>query len=258
MKILSLLSGNGFVMYNKELAHSVSTNGAIIFGQLCSSYESFSSKQMLTIRDNKEYFFLTSEVLQRETALTYKQQLRATKDLEEAGYVETKMMGIPSKKFFHITNKIIEELISVVNPSSSIMEDLDSTIGNSPLSNDKRETLGIQKSLSNPEQKVSTIKKKNKKEESKNTEDILVNKEIVNNEVVINRLTNEYRIKGLSKDVCLRVVEEVNSNSGEIENFGGYLRTCLERTLYRSKVRNGEINPYQRMIERLNNSDLPY
>lgn len=56
MKLMSLLSGKGFVMFNKELAHEVSVNGAIIFGQLCSSYESFGSKKMLTVREGKEYF----------------------------------------------------------------------------------------------------------------------------------------------------------------------------------------------------------
>lgn len=48
-------------MFNKELAHEVSVNGAIIFGQLCSSYESFGSKKMLTVRDGKEYFYLIVE-----------------------------------------------------------------------------------------------------------------------------------------------------------------------------------------------------
>ncbi|WP_252196991.1 hypothetical protein [Bacillus toyonensis] len=72
MKLISVLSGNGFVMYNKALAHTVSVNGAIIFGQLCSSYESFGSKGMLTIKGGKEYFFLTSDTLEEETALSYK------------------------------------------------------------------------------------------------------------------------------------------------------------------------------------------
>ena len=44
-------------MYNKELAHTVSVNGAIIFGQLCSSYESFGSKGMLTVKDEKSISF---------------------------------------------------------------------------------------------------------------------------------------------------------------------------------------------------------
>ncbi|MFY0800940.1 hypothetical protein [Peribacillus frigoritolerans] len=70
MKLMLLLSGKGFVMLNKELAHEVSVNGAITFGQLCSSYESFGSKKMLTVRDGKEYFCLTSGVLEEETALS--------------------------------------------------------------------------------------------------------------------------------------------------------------------------------------------
>jgi len=104
MNLLSILGGNAFVMFNKEIAREVSVNGAIIFGQLCSSYESFGSKDMLTVREGKEYFFLTSDVIEEETALTYKQQLKAIKDLEEAGYIETVIMGTPAKKYFHITD----------------------------------------------------------------------------------------------------------------------------------------------------------
>jgi hypothetical protein len=54
-------------------------------------------------------------------------------------------------------------------------------------------------------------------------------------------LTNEFRIKGLSKQVCLRVVDEVN-NTSTVKNFGSYLRTCLENTLYKSKLKRGEID----------------
>ena len=117
MKLISVLSGNGFVMYNKELAHTVSVNGAIIFGQLCSSYESFGSKGMLTVKDEREYFFLTSDTLEEETALSYKQQLKAIKELEQAGYIKTRVMGV-SSKYFSITDKIVQELLSEVNPSS--------------------------------------------------------------------------------------------------------------------------------------------
>ncbi|MCK2005510.1 hypothetical protein MZM54_29580 [[Brevibacterium] frigoritolerans] len=56
MKLLSILGGNAFVMFNKELAHEVSVNGAIIFGQLCSSYESFGSKNMLSTYKGENYF----------------------------------------------------------------------------------------------------------------------------------------------------------------------------------------------------------
>ncbi|WP_241655946.1 hypothetical protein [Halobacillus litoralis] len=241
MRLLSLLSGNGFVMYNKELAHTVSTNGAIVFGQLCSSYESFKNKKMITVRDEKEYFFLTSEVLQEETALTYKQQLRAIKELEQAGYIDTKMMGVPSKKYFHITDKIIKELVSEVNPSSSKREDLNVSRVDADPSLAQRENLSMPKGNSKPDQKGSSIKKKNKKEQYKNKKDNLVNKEPVNNDEIIHKLTNEYRIKGLSNEVCLRVVKEVLDSKTDVENFGGYLRRCLDNTLYKSKLKKGEV-----------------
>ncbi|MFQ3546597.1 hypothetical protein Q7A53_21145 [Halobacillus rhizosphaerae] len=241
MRLLSLLSGNGFVMYNKELAHTVSTNGAIVFGQLCSSYESFRIKNMITIRDEKEYFYLTSEVLREETALTYKQQLRAIKELEQAGYIYTKMMGVPSKKYFHITDKIINELVSEVNASSSKREDLNVSRHEEPSSLDQRENLGMTKGNSKPGQKGSAIKKKNKKEQYKNIKSNFVNKGTVNNEEVIHKLTNEYRLKGLSKEVCLRVVKEVIDTKTDVENCGAYLRVCLENTLYKSKLKRGEV-----------------
>ena len=76
--------------------------------------------------------------------------------------------------------------------------------------------------------------------------DNIVNKESVNknendNDEIIYKLTNEYRLKGLSKEVCLRVLDEVKRNK-EIKNFGGYLRACLENTLYRSQMKKGEID----------------
>ncbi|WP_051314631.1 hypothetical protein [Alteribacter aurantiacus] len=173
MKLVSILSGKGFVMYNKELAHEVSVNGSIIFGQLCSSYESFDSKGMLTNKDGKKYFFLTAETLEEETALTYKQQLKATKELETAGYIQTRTMGMPSKKYFHITKKIEKVLIGI--PSSDKREDLDT---NSNPTNegqkvnaryDEKEYHALTKSNGMHEQKVTLkINNKNKKYKNKN------------------------------------------------------------------------------------------
>jgi hypothetical protein len=253
MKLISVLSGNGFVMYNKEMAHSVSVNGSIIFGQLCSSYESFGSKHMLTIRDNKEYFFLTADTLERETALTYKQQIKAVRELERSGYIETKIMGVPSKKYFHITDKIVHELL----PSSDKREDLEESKNiaeveqNVHSSYDKKEHLEYTNHTGKDNQKRSSIKKKNKKEQYKDNKLNIVNKDVpvnnIVNESVVNvvqetilNLTNEYRLKGLSKEVCLRVVEEAKQKE-DIHNFGAYLRTCLENTLYKSKLKKGEI-----------------
>jgi DNA-binding PadR family transcriptional regulator len=200
MKLISILSGNGFVMFNKELAHEVSVNGAIIFGQLCSSFESFDSKDMLTVRNGKDYFFLTSEVIEVETALTYKQQLRAIKDLEEAGYIETVIMGSPAKKYFHVTNKIIEQLIPKEEVNSDKKEDLEDEENQinqeleqstDDFSYDKRETQAFKKDQSLPVQKLPAYKKNKEKEKSKNK------KELIDNYQGITKLLNcdEFRIE---------------------------------------------------------------
>ncbi|PFD55841.1 hypothetical protein [Bacillus thuringiensis] len=216
MKLISVLSGNGFVMYNKELAHTVSVNGAIIFGQLCSSYESFSSKGMLAIKDEKEYFFLTSDTLEEETALSYKQQLKAIKELEQAGYIETKVMGVPSKKYFCITDKIVQEVLSEVNPCSDKREDLDVSTnpeiaqqeGSSSL--DQRETLALPKGNGKPVQKGSTIKKKNKKEQDKNNKDnIFVNN---NADAQVNNSTLYMNKMSLFKQNTLEAVHKYQSD----------------------------------------------
>ncbi len=215
MKLISVLSGNGFVMYNKALAHTVSVNGAIIFGQLCSSYESFGSKGMLTVKEGKEYFFLTSETLEEETALSYKQQLKAIKELEQAGYIETKVMGVPSKKYFSITDKIVHELLSEVNPSSDKREDLDVSTNpetvqqESESSLSKRETLALPKGNGKPVQKGSTIKKKNKKEQDKNNKDNI----IVNNsaDAQVNNSTLNMNKMSLFKQNTLEAVHKYQS-----------------------------------------------
>ncbi|MCD4646686.1 hypothetical protein AR454_06610 [Bacillus mycoides] len=215
MKLISVLSGNGFVMYNKDLAHTVSVNGAIIFGQLCSSYESFGSKGMLTVKEGKEYFFLTSDTLEEETALSYKQQLKAIKELEQAGYVETKVMGVPSKQYFCITDKIVQELLSEVNPSSDKREDLDVPTSpeavqpKSESSLSERETLALPKGNGKPVQKGSTIKKKNKKEQDKNNKDNI----IVNNsaDAQVNNSTLNMNKMSLFKQNTLEAVHKYQS-----------------------------------------------
>lgn len=69
----------------------------------------------------------------------------------------------------------------------------------------------------------------------------IVNKDVNNNQVIIDKLVLEYMNQGLSKDVCLMVVNEVLNSDEEIKNFGGYLRGALENTLYKSKMKRGLI-----------------
>ena len=84
-----------------------------------------------------------------------------------------------------------------------------------------------------------------------------VNKNPVNKDDIINELILEYMKKGLNKSLCLKVVDEARSKVG-IENFGAYLRSCLEKTLYRVKVKTGEIDPSEKMKEMYEKAGMFY
>ncbi|MEK4009954.1 hypothetical protein [Peribacillus sp. FSL M8-0224] len=202
--------------------------------------------------------------MEEETALSYRQQLKAIKDLEDAGYIESVIMGSPSKKYFHITDKIVQHLLPKVVVSSDKRADLNEenvqgTLAQKQsedfLSYDKCVTLAITKEQSKPVQKLPAYKKKNKKEQNNYFNNYFVNKESVNNDEMINKLISEYRLKGLSKEVCYRVLKEVEANP-DIDKFGTYFRTCLENTLYKSQLKHGQIDPYEIFEGRLNNSNV--
>ncbi|WP_019157267.1 hypothetical protein [Robertmurraya massiliosenegalensis] len=182
MNLLSILGGNAFVMFNKDIAREVSVNASIIFGQLCSSYESFKNKEMITNKNGKEYFYLTSETIEEETALTYKQQLKAIKDLEEAGYIETLIMGQPARKYFHITDKIFEQFQVSSDKKEDLKKENKEEKTDEPLETqgkgifdensryDKREIQGFPKEQGKPFHLGMAYKNINKKEIYKNNE----------------------------------------------------------------------------------------
>lgn len=265
MNLLSILGGNAFVMFNKEVAREVSVNGAIIFGQLCGGYESFGSKDMLTIRDGKEFFYLTSEVIEEETALSYKQQVKAIKDLEEAGYIESVIMGTPARKYFHITNKILKLYLPKENSDSDKKEELneeqepENIVKERPAvfsSYDQRENLASNKGQDKPNQKRQAYKNINEKEQFKNKKNNFVNKE-GNNQDIINSLVLEFMDKGLSKSVCFRVLDEIG-NKDDIWNFELYFRSRLQNTLYRSNVKHGRINPIEKIKKNAESSGISF
>ncbi|MFZ7823883.1 hypothetical protein ACO1DI_12455 [Priestia sp. 40] len=266
MNLMKLLSGDGFVMYNREIAHEVSVNGSIIFGQLCSSYSYFENRDELTNIDGKNHFYITSEKLTEYTALSYKQQAKAIKELERAGYIETKLKGLPAVKYFHIViDKLVNNLMNElqdkndeVKPSIAERENLNiSTISEDETSAtidmtsfDKREELDMPKGEDQPVQKVTEIINTNKTSKIKD-KDIVNKKKAVNNQStnsikisqdeIIHKLCSEFMSKGMNKSLCLRVVEEAKKKKN-VDNFGAYLRTCLQNTLYKSQLKNGQLD----------------
>lgn len=171
MNLMSMLSGNGFIMCNKDLAREVSLNASIIFGQLCSSHESFRQKGMLTVHEGKEYFFLVSEKIQEETTLSYKLQAKAIKELQTAGYLEVMKKGIPAKNFYHITDKVYDRILEGKSSSAQKEEliksthEVDKSSENVDMTSiDHRETLEVTNGPDSNVPEGTYINKKKEKE----------------------------------------------------------------------------------------------
>ncbi|TGA99026.1 hypothetical protein E4665_06825 [Sporolactobacillus shoreae] len=247
MNLMSVISGKGFVMFNKEIARSVSVNGAIIFGQLCSSYESFEKKNMLTNKDGKEYFFLTSESIEEETGLTYRQQHKAIKELEEAKYLETKLMGVPAKKYFCITDKIFNDLHLTEGKASSdkkskLNESKDERDSTNCSSIDKKSKQEMTKCITKIGQKGPTIKKKKEKEQYKENKELLVNKR----DEIVNKLWKHFSFEGMNKELFFRVLTQIESQEAEgnrIDDFERYFSAALHTALNRADIKRGLKEP---------------
>lgn len=70
---------------------------------------------------------------------------------------------------------------------------------------------------------------------------IVNNNLLTNNEETINRLIKEFMLKGLTKKLCFRVLNEVKLVKN-IKNFSAYFRKCLENTLFKSNVKRDLMN----------------
>ncbi|WP_347941346.1 hypothetical protein AAEY33_03890 [Peribacillus simplex] len=278
MKLLSILGGNAFVMFNKELAHEVSVNGAIIFGQLCSSYESFGSKNMLSTYKGENYFYLTSETIQEETALSYKQQVKAIKDLEEAGYIKTVIMGSPARKYFHITNKIMEQFKDVSSDKreklnkENIQETIDLGAAEDKFRIDKREEQACTKGQTKPLPFSQAYKDINKKEQDKE-----INYNFNCNYKVPLRpepfralLTNscnefytKFSVGRYSKKQWNTLIEKFVNDTIESERYinvsehkiKGFAYKCLERIIDHNDYKHSEeFSDYQEVMRELNSN----
>lgn len=99
-----LLSSTAYLVVNKQLARQVGLKAVVLLADLISKENYFIENQ--TIKDG--WFFNTSKNIERDTTLTNYQQKKAIKKLEEIGFIETSLKGMPATLHF----KILENKIS--------------------------------------------------------------------------------------------------------------------------------------------------
>jgi hypothetical protein len=98
MLIKQLFSQNAHWQINKDFARVYGLEAAILISDLVDKWIYF---------ECNEWFFNTSENIERDTTLSYHKQKEALKILVSNGFIETSLQGIPAKLHF----KIIESKI---------------------------------------------------------------------------------------------------------------------------------------------------
>jgi len=99
-----LLSSTAYLVVNKQLARQVGLKAVVLLADLISKENYFIIKG--TIKEG--WFFNTSKNIELDTTLTNYQQKKAIKKLEEIGFIETSLKGMPATLHF----KILENKIS--------------------------------------------------------------------------------------------------------------------------------------------------
>lgn len=109
MHLFDLLRSDGSIVVNKRLAHMIGLNEALIYSELISMHQYWEQRGQLL---DGEWFFCTIENLENNTTLKRGKQDRAISSLIKLGLIESDRKGIPAKRYFKITNKIFEILLS--------------------------------------------------------------------------------------------------------------------------------------------------
>lgn len=106
MSILYLLASSNFITVNKTLMKVVGLEASVLLGELASEYAYWEEQGIL----EDGFFYSTIENLEERTTLSVYKQQQAIQKLKELGLVETKLKGVPAKKYFRICEKQVLEL----------------------------------------------------------------------------------------------------------------------------------------------------
>lgn len=122
--LVPLLSGLRYQQYYTPLAKIVkSVNAAIIFSELMQRFDYHRTKNELTTLDNIEgWFYHTSEAMDDRLALSRREQDTGIKILKDFELIETRLSGIPAKRYFKINIEKFVELMEISKNIYSLAE----------------------------------------------------------------------------------------------------------------------------------------
>jgi len=259
MDILDFLRADGSIVVNKKLAHEIGLNEAVVYSELVSLYKYWSEREELT---EDGFFYCTYENIERNTTLKEKAALRAINKLVKLELIEKVSRGLPRKNYYKITPGIYR-LMSDWSQDGNKYKETTKDLPNGGTDNDSSSTVNKSsnnrqiQNLQNGGSNTDEIDvKEHPKRPLNNTE--LNNNKLNNTEIVNKQVDNssfeyqdtsdiekEYLQEGLSPDVIQRVKEEIANKQEPVRHYEAYLRTCLDNTLHKHRLKRDMIDqPY--------------
>ena len=106
--ISDLLAFDGYIILNKTLVKQLGLNNSAFICELCSEFKYYLNNNKLV---DTEWFYSTIPNIEENAGLTRYQQEECIKKLEELDIITTKVMGMPSKRYFKINWKKLKKYI---------------------------------------------------------------------------------------------------------------------------------------------------
>lgn len=99
MDVIDYLASSNYVIVNRSLMMTIGINEALLLGELASECKYWRDAGKLK---DGEWFFSTDENLGERLPMSDRTIRRTIDRLKELGVVETKLMGVPAKRYFSL------------------------------------------------------------------------------------------------------------------------------------------------------------
>lgn len=99
MDAIDFLASNNYIVVNRSLMMAIGINESLVLGELASEYRYW--REAGKLKDGA-WFFSTDNNLTSRLPFSRPTIQRVVSKLKESGIIETKLMGVPAKRFFRI------------------------------------------------------------------------------------------------------------------------------------------------------------
>lgn len=120
MDAIDFLASSNYIIVNRSLMMAIGVNESLILGELASEYRYW--KEAGKLKDG-EWFFSTDKNLVERLPFSRPTIQRALSNLKNMGIIETKLEGVPAKRFFRIHP---DKISGVSNFTSSLVSNFTS------------------------------------------------------------------------------------------------------------------------------------